>query len=510
MAVFSPSGVISRRRSERSSLYRIAWAAVIFELALGLSLPQTGFAQVGRRPAPDKGPRALGLLELPAKGKAHLIPIAIMIDGEFYDASAYKAAPVPMALEAGTVYEAERTGVSLGLFTVTAALESNDKNWMAEGTWQSAEAIQAKAAKKPAPSKPRGLDEDEGPPKLRRAAPAPQSTPDASAPQKTASPAASQNQSASQNQPAPQPTPPATAAQTSPQQNASSSSSAPAVSNSGAQAGVASGAPPPSESKDDDKNRPMLHRGKPSAAELKKEAEAEDSSAPSASAASAASRTATQAASNSPGAAPDAIQIIPAISDAHSPEARPYTYILKPDEEQHLRQKILALAAVEVRARDEKLASATTGAGQPGAHPTRAAGKNNAAKPPGPAFPDMQFEDVQLRVFDLFSSNEPELVLMAKARMPRSKESAAPERQYLVTVVAHEDIYGDLHKALANVTDTQHLDVIPRLDLIDAVDADGDGRGELLFRQVSDAGSAYVIYRVIGDQLWALFQGTPQ
>ena len=239
----------------------------------------------------------------------------------------------------------------------------------------------------------------------------------------------------------------------------------------------------------------MLHRGKPTAAELKKEAEAEDSSVTTAASAPASS---------------DAIQMVPAVSDAHGPDARPYTYILKADEELHLRQKILALAAVEVRARDEKLASATTGVKQPAAQPAKPASKNKTVKPPQPGLPDVQFEDVQLRVFDLFSSNEPELVLMAKARMPQSKESAVPERQYLVTVVAHEDIYGELHKALTNVTDTQHLDVIPRLDLIDAVDADGDGRGELLFRQVSDAGTAYVIYRVIGDQLWALFQGAPQ
>jgi hypothetical protein len=53
------------------------------------------------------------------------------------------------------------------------------------------------------------------------------------------------------------------------------------------------------------------------------------------------------------------------------------------------------------------------------------------------------------------------------------------------------------------------LDVSPRFDLIDAVDVDGDGRGELLFRQNSDAGAAFVVYRVIGDRLWPLFQGTP-
>jgi hypothetical protein len=81
--------------------------------------------------------------------------------------------------------------------------------------------------------------------------------------------------------------------------------------------------------------------------------------------------------------------------------------------------------------------------------------------------------------------------------------------QYMITLVVREDVNGELHKALANVTDTQHTDVIPQLELIDAVDADGDGRGELLFRQVSDAGSAFVVYRVIGDRLYPLFQGAP-
>jgi len=110
-----------------------------------------------------------------------------------------------------------------------------------------------------------------------------------------------------------------------------------------------------------------------------------------------------------------------------------------------------------------------------------------------------------MRILDLSSSNEPVLVLTATARMPQpAGGTASPD--YYVTLVAREDIYGELHKAFANVTDNQHLDVLPRMDLIDAVDADGDGIGELLFRQVSDAGTSYSIYRVIGNQLYALFQ----
>jgi len=78
-----------------------------------------------------------------------------------------------------------------------------------------------------------------------------------------------------------------------------------------------------------------------------------------------------------------------------------------------------------------------------------------------------------------------------------------------VTLVVKVDMYGDLRKLSAIVTDTNHLDQTPRLELIDAVDADGDGRGELLFRQVTDAGNAWGVYRAGADELFPLFEGTP-
>ena len=162
-----------------------------------------------------------------------------------------------------------------------------------------------------------------------------------------------------------------------------------------------------------------------------------------------------------------------------------------------MRKKILALAADEVRAWAAQPESAGS---QPAARASRPASK---AKPPEPSF-----EDVQLHAFDLSNSNEPIVVLTAKARMP-ARPNTASDLQYIITLVARDDMYGELHKVFASVTDTHHFDVLSRLELIDAVDADGDGRGELLFRQVSDAGSAFVLYRVIGDRLWPLFQGTP-
>jgi len=198
------------------------------------------------------------------------------------------------------------------------------------------------------------------------------------------------------------------------------------------------------------------------------------------------------------------VQRIPAISDANGPEPQAYTYDLKPEEERQLRTKMLALAADAIRARAQQLAAEMAGPAEP-VRPSPRHHQRTAAKPIQP-----DFENVQFRVFDLSNSNEPVLVLTANARLPQSSTARAklpPDLPYMIALVARQDSNGDLHKALVNVTDSQHLDVVPRLELIDAVDADGDGRGELLFRQISDSGSGFVVYRVIGDQLYALFQG---
>src|SRR5215475_14734772 len=151
----------------RSTLYRSVRRAVICALVT-LSIAQIA-AQVAKKNKQAKGPRALGLLELSSDGKAHLIPIAIMVNGKFYDAGAYKASPVPLALWSETVYEGEKTGVPQGLFTVGGALQRTPGNWLAEGKWRPAGS--EPKAKKSEPSKPNMGDEDEGPPKLRRSAP---------------------------------------------------------------------------------------------------------------------------------------------------------------------------------------------------------------------------------------------------------------------------------------------------------------------------------------------------
>lgn len=190
--------------------------------------------------------------------------------------------------------------------------------------------------------------------------------------------------------------------------------------------------------------------------------------------------------------------MIPAISDSGGPEAHSYSYDAKPDEELTLRNKMLTLAADEVRTRVKQLSSELTSpAPQPRASKAH----------PAPRATSPNFSNVRLRLFDLSSSNEPVMVLSASAQMP--EKTGPADLEYFVTVVGRQDINGDIHKAFSNVTDNRHLDVEPKFELVDAVDVDGDGRAELVFRKLYDEGSAFAVYRVIGDQLYALFEGTP-
>jgi len=402
-------------------------------------------------------------VELAPSGKAHLLPIAILVDGKFYDASAYKAAPVPLALYSETVYEAERSGVSLGLFTVTGALQTKDA-WIGEGTWHVG--LPASGSSHHTDIKPR-MDDDEGPPRLRQRAsdkPSPPAEPPASTssnPKPEAPPAAA----------------PGTASETTP-------------------TGVPSTVPPDasgSAADENDPNRPVLKRGRSQAVGAGRK-----SSNPVS--ASATAMAAPSGPSKSPATGSDAsgsLQLIPAVSDADGPEPRPYTYDLKGSEEQSYRKKMLALAAEAVQARARQIVPLL-----PGSQAQRAA-SSPAGKQPQPSF-----EDVQFRAFDLWNTNEPVFVFSAKAKMPPVPSSRSA-LTYLITVVAKADLYGELRKLQVNLTDSQHLDEIPRMELIDAVDADGDGRGELLFRRISEAGVAWAIYRATADQLYPLFEGTP-
>jgi hypothetical protein len=435
-------------------------------VGLALSVAQCGHAQLARKTKEAKGPRALGLVELSADGSARLIPISIMVDGKFYDAGAYKASPVPLALWSETVYEAEKTGVSQGLFTVGEAMRTGANNWFAEGKWRAA-GSEPKPRRKA--TKPKVDEDDEGPPKLRRAEPdKPETAGTQSPPVSTPAPADDKKSSPSGSGSAPGP------------------AAAPAPTEPADQKPI--DVEGTTDANDEDPNRPVLKRGKTETL-AKAHPQVGASTGVPRRPAGAAARMETKAAP----------QAIPAISDAGGPEPRPYLYEIKPDEEQKYRKGMLALAADAMLARVKETAPVV-----PGTKPvSRASARTIKATQP-------TFDDVQFRAFDLWNTNEPVFVLSATAHLRKAASTdAADDQPYYVTLVAKKNIYDELRKLYAGVTDPKHLDESPRLELIDAVDADGDGRGELLFRRVFDVGSAWAVYRAGADQLFPLFEGTP-
>jgi hypothetical protein len=449
---FSPRRSLFYRKLYRNRMFAVTLAASIL-LAGSWLVAQGAIAQYGRRAAVDKGPRALAVVQLSPKGnKGRLIPIAIMMDGKFYDAGSYKAAPVPMALDFDTVYEGFHTGVSQGVFTITQPGQLNHV-WIAEGTWLPAG---MKAPEKSKKYSTPVIEDKDAPPVLHR------NSDKADSDSKDKDKGKDDKNKDQQKPAAPAPTEPAKSA-----------------------------APATPDEPMADPNRPRLRRGKPDSNARREPFTTFDALTDAATPGTGV--PAAKAAKDS-AASPPQITFIPAISDAGGPDPRPYTYDMKPAEEASYRNKMMELAVSQLRAK--------AGAGTKEGASTRK--KSSAAKSVAPAL-----DDVTLRVFDLSSSNEPVLVLSAKAHPGPTPATGSSEVPKEITLIARTNLEGELKKLFFSQTDAGHLDVTPRMELVDAVDADGDGRGELLFRRTFDNGSAYAIYRVTADGLWPLFEVTP-
>ena len=123
----------------------------------------------------------------------------------------------------------------------------------------------------------------------------------------------------------------------------------------------------------------------------------------------------------------------------------------------------------------EDLARGALGLNPPPApKPTsKSAAAGHRAKPATPLAPAPLLVE-QFRVFQLAYDAGATLVLSA-----HTDGTGANEK--FVTLIAQPDLYGGVAVLFKNVTDAASLDLTPRMRLIDAVDAEADNRGELLF-----------------------------
>src|SRR5438270_1525693 len=480
----------------------------------------------GERKAPrkkDAGPRGIGVLQISANGKSTLIPVAILTGGKFWDASAYKADPIPMALESGTVYEAERSGSSAGLFTVSSALHSTAANvatpWIGTGKWVPAGTESAATGIK-AETVPVGIDTGDGAPRPTRDPPKKSAPPDAApktTPASTSSPSSPSTSPQSSQPSGSGDEPPRISKGTAPPSDSpSEGQSQPA---SGTAAPPQQGGSKPSDSKPagaspdtkpDERskvpqsdsgaaegNRPTLRRGKP--VEPLPDDDVPGYSKPgTARAAASSTKPGESAKENDMGP----LQSLPAISDASGPEPRSFAFQWLKDEEGERLQQMTTLAKEQVRAYVDARAKAKL---VPKPAGSQAARHSAVAKAKDPIL-----ENVKMTAYDLWTNNQPVIVFSADAHMPPPAagtpfSATDSELQYSIVLVAYPDTYNNLHKIYSGVTDKYHLDLTPRLELIDAVDADGDRRGELLFREIADGATGWIIYRASPDKLWKMF-----
>lgn len=489
---------------------------------------------------PTKGnARAIGVVEFLPKGGVRLIPVALWIDGHYYDASLYAANPEPFALQPETVYQAEDYGEPTGLFTVTLPKQING-SWVADGQWKPHLAMDAKlasdaankAAKQP-PKKPSKAvmtgDTDEGPPVFHRSgsngSADTSKTPDTTKPGTGSSGGSSPSSTSTQPPTSSTSSPPAQSSTTStasssngrptlarpgddvepattnttasddtatareedpdrPTLKGSPAPAAPVASGSGGGAPSVNSQPatqPLPSSNDNDPGRPVLQRGaappsaKPQAAAATRAISSGKGSKPAVGAF-------TTPAVSTLGGAAQTRKSYPAISDAGTYETRSMLYSMSSADRDRAAQQLQKLALDELRLYTSKRKVA-------------------------PLPKNATLTEYDLRAFDLELANSATLVLTAKLPVPEQKTLSGGEFDYFVTVVARQDFNGNLLKVFSSVTDSNYLDAVPRMEIVGSVDAAANGRGDLLFRQYSDGSISYTLYRVYPYQMQKLFEG---
>ena len=121
----------------------------------------------------------------------------------------------------------------------------------------------------------------------------------------------------------------------------------------------------------------------------------------------------------------------------------------------------------------------------------KSAATHKTLKPAAPPPPPLLVE--QFRVFELAYGSGATMVLSAHT-------TGAGAQEKFVTLIAQPDLYGGVVVLVKDVTDAAHLDLTPRMRLVDAVDAEADNRGELLFELRGATQRQFALYRVLrGD-----------
>jgi hypothetical protein len=429
-------------------------AAIAFGCVAILRAQYPGHIDLQKKASTTSTLRSVAVLEWTGDrnhpNATRLVPVSLFDGVNLQDGGLYLARPVPLALDSGTEYEVEGSGLPRGWFDIDGAREIGD-DWFGFGNW-----------KPYVPPPPKKLHPSRNPPTVVR-----DKSEDSDKPHFVRRDQSSSSGSTSGTG----------SAGSTPSDKTSGNSQASSApvdpdrpklrrrSDDSASSRPPDGAAPESPSSAADPDRPRLSHGIP--ADLKNE--------------------------------PKPLEVTPvamgqtvAVSDAGNVGTLSFAYDWGSPEDAANAQKELEAQAVQllaaaVPATPSTAAANTTAAKKKTAATQSASAHKTAqrrkAKPLETASP---LNDVHFNAFALTYGSGATLVLTA--------HEVSGTRS--IAVIALQDIYGKIQVLWHSITDDTHLDVTPRMTLIDAVDPRGDGRGNLLFEQRNDTDRRFVLYVV--------------
>ena len=491
---------MSLRRKNRLWIkagFLLVAAASILTLPVSAQYP----GQVAKPDANAPDMRAVGVYEWTGDEAhpkaARLVPVCVYDGQELDDAGVYLAHPEPLALESDVEYQLQRDGKPVGQFDIdTSAREQG--GWVGYGKWRPLEKTAA------APAQVAKVDEDDD---AQSDVPILHRKHHADDPAGSTNSGSGSGAGSGSGGPAPDPDRPTLhkggGASTSDSSTNSGSSSGPASSGASGDSGAPTSDRPVLHSGDDSSSAGSTSSDDSSGPKLKKKKK-EDDDAFVADVASAADpnrphlipgKFAGYGAPVVPtlfGLPVDMHQTV-AVSDAIDRPEHVWNYTwANPDDEDKMK------AAMETLARTALGLDATPAA--PARPATRTAAAHKSAIPAAPPTPLLV---EQFRVFQLAYDGGATLVLSAHT-------SGTGAQEKFVTLIAQPDLYGGVAVLEKSVTDAASLDLTPRMRLVDAVDAEADNRGELLFELRGATQRQFALYRVLRGDATRIFLSAPE
>jgi hypothetical protein len=239
---------------------------------------------------------------------------------------------------------------------------------------------------------------------------------------------------------------------------------------------IASGTGSPSLN--DDPSRPNLHRGKPTSA-------MNETDLPKLT------------------GLPANLHQMVAVSDAVNRDPHPFT-LEWDDEAQHkaILEKMQTIARAQLAAYGSTPATAAPSPAPAVKKTTPTTARSR--RPAASAAPQTPLLDEELKAYTLSYGGAATYIYSANTG------STGAALRY-VTIVAQDDGLGNLKAAIQSVTDAAHFNRTPKMQFVDAVDADASNRASLLFELRSQNARQFALYRVIASHPEQIFlTGTTQ